>query len=288
MAYHPRYKHSLEELFLHVCVLVDDWLEPYRSQLPKHSKQKASISELLTIAVVGELLAQPFESTWYWVVQQRFHDLFPRLPELHEVPRRDSRYHRVLRNAEPLLAGLALSWTRRHPERGLSASVVSKQSQLHIIDSKPLPIAKGKRGDWARLPAAAKGFSTMGMVFGFKLHALTNEQGLFEKWAFAPANESDVTLAHNLLEGLEQHLVLGDKAYIGSSACTPKRKIMPQEGSWQRWMSKVRKRIESSFSSLVRSLTLHAAQVKTFASLKTRVNLKIAAFNLLHSGVLFR
>lgn len=268
MAPHPRYQRSLDELFLHVYVYIDDWLKPYQAHLPKHSRQKASISELLTIAVVGELLAQPFESTWYWLVQQSFQHLFPNLPEY-------SRYHRVLRNAEPLLAALALS-------------VISKQSQLHLIDSKPLPIAKGKRAEWAKLPEAAKGFSTMGMVYGFKLHALTNEQGLFEKWAFAPANESDVTLAHALLEGLEQHMVLGDKAYIGSSACTPKRKNMPQKGSWQRWMSKARMRIESSFSSLVRSLTLHAAQVKTFASLKTRVNLKIAAFNLLHSGVLFK
>jgi len=281
MASHPRYQRSLDELFLHVYVYIDDWLKPYQAHLPKPSRQKASISELLTIAVVGELLAQPFESTWYWVVQQRFQDLFPSLPEY-------SRYHRVLRNAEPLLAGLALSWTGRYPERGLSASVISKQSQLHLIDSKPLPIAKGKRADWAKLPEAAKGFSTMGMVFGFKLHTLTNEQGLFEKWAFAPANHSDVTLAGELLEGLEKHLVLGDKAYIGSSACTPKRKNMAQEGDWQGWMGKARKRIESTFSSLVRSLTLHAAQVKTFASLKTRVNLKIAAFNLLHSGVLFR
>ena len=103
---------------------------------------------------------------------------------------------------------------------------------------------------------------------------------------FAPANQSDVTLAHELLEGLNDTLVLGDKAYIGSAATTLKRKNMPQEGAWQSWMHHARKRIESSFSSLVRSLTLHAAQVKTFASLRTRVNLKIAAFNLLHSGVL--
>jgi hypothetical protein len=265
MAHHPRYQRSLDELFLHV--YIDDWLKPYQAQLPKHSRQKASISELLTIAVVGELLAQPFESTWYWIVRQRFQDLFPNLPEY-------SRYHRVLRNAEPLLAALALS-------------VISKRSQLHLIDSKPLPI-EGKRAEWAKLPEASKGFSTIGMVYGFKLHALTDEQGLFKKWAFAPANQSDVTLAHELLEGLEQHVVIGDKAYIGSTACTPKRKNMPQVGDWQSWMSRTRKRIESSFSSLVRSQTLHAAQVKTFASLKTRVNLKIAAFNLLHSGVLLK
>ncbi|MCY4353341.1 MAG: hypothetical protein OXC09_00930 [Truepera sp.] len=35
------------------------------------------------------------------------------------------------------------------------------------------------------------------------------------------------------------------------------------------------------------SLILHAAQLKTFLSLKGRMNLKIAVFNLLHSGVLF-
>ncbi len=268
MVHHPRYQRSLEELFLHVYVYIDDWLVPHHEHLSKHSRQKASISELLTIAVVGELLAQPFESTWYWLVQQSFRDLFPSLPEY-------SRYHRVLRNAEPLFAVLALS-------------VITKQSQLHLIDSKPLPIAKEKRASWAKLPEASKGFSTMGMVFGFKLHALTNEQGLFEKWAFAPANESDVTLAAQLLEGYEDHLVLGDKAYLGSTACTPKRKNMAQQDSWQPWMRRARKRIESSFSSLVWSLTLHAAQVKTVASLKTRVNLKIAAFNLLHSGALFR
>ena len=80
-------------------------------------------------------------------MQQRLGDLLPCLPEY-------SRHHRVLRNAEPLLAALALS-------------VVSKQSQLRLIDSKPLPVAKGERADWAKLPAATKGFSTLGMVYGF-------------------------------------------------------------------------------------------------------------------------
>lgn len=104
----------------------------------------------------------------------------------------------MLRNAEPLLAGLALS--------------VVTSGELHLIDSKPLPIAKRKRAEWAKLPEVAKGFSTIGMVFGFKLHALTDEQGLFKKWALAPANHSDVTLAGELLEGISDQLVVGDKA----------------------------------------------------------------------------
>ena len=81
---------------------------------------------------------------------------------------------------------------------------------------------------------------------------------------------------------------MGDKAYIGTGVLTPKRSNMKGDEVWTESLDRVRKRVESSFSTLVRSLTLHAAQVKTFLSLRTRINLKIAAFNLLHSGVLFR
>ena len=268
---HPRYQFTLDELFLRMYIQIDDWLKgnERRFDLPKQPRQIASYSELFTIAVVGEMVAQPYESVWYWLVQQNHQDLFPRLPEY-------SRYHRILRNAERLLAELALS-------------VVPSCPQLRSIDSKPLRVAKGKRANWSCFLGAAKGFSTMGMVFGFKLHAVTTEAGLFERWGFAPANESDVRLAQELLEGLEGEVILGDKAYLGSAATTPQRKnTVEVESLWRAWMDKARKRIESSFSSLVRSLTLHAAQVKTFRSLRTRVNLKIAAFNLLHSGLLFR
>jgi len=265
MTPHPRYHHTLEDLFLTVFVYIDDWLKPYHHILPKQPTQKASYSEVLTIAIVGEILAQPYESTWYWIVTQSYRDLFPELPEY-------SRYHRILRNAEKLLAELALS--------------VLPENRVHLIDSKPLPVAKGKRASWAKFPEAVKGFSTMGMVFGFKLHALTSAEGLFERWGFAPANHADVTLAKELTEGLEGELILGDKAYIGTSIVTPKRSNMSGEGSWTKEFSRARLRIEASFGSLVRSLLLHAAQVKTFLSLRTRVNLKIAAFNLLHSGVL--
>ena len=63
---------------------------------------------------------------------------------------------------------------------------------------------------------------------------------------------------------------------------------MTRDTGWNETYNRLRKRIETTFSSLVRSLTLHAAQVKTFRSLRARVNLKIAAFNLLYSGVLSR
>ena len=87
MTPHPRYQYKPEELFLTVFVYIDDWLKPYQKLLPRTDSsgqqpaQKASYSELLTIAVVGEILAQPkdgfagYESTWYWIVNQFFRGL---------------------------------------------------------------------------------------------------------------------------------------------------------------------------------------------------------------------
>lgn len=216
--------------------------------------------------MVGEVFAQPYESVWYWLVQQNHRELFPQLPEY-------SHYHRIIRNAEKLWAELALA-------------LANSCEGLRIIDAKPLPIAKGKRHEWAKLPEARKGFSTMGMVYGFKLHALVNERGLFERWSFASAEHHEVRVAPEVLEGLEQE-VIGDKAFMGiEQVITPKCKNMKAKSGWNRTLNQLRKRIESSFSVLVRSLTLHAAQVKTFWSLRTRVNLKIATHNLIHSGVL--
>ena len=85
---YPHYQYKPEELFLTVFVYIDDRLKPYQSLLPQQPAQKASYSELqgrtrasslelrVTIAVVGEILAQPkvgfagYESTWYWIVNQ--------------------------------------------------------------------------------------------------------------------------------------------------------------------------------------------------------------------------
>ena len=123
-----------------------------------------------------------------------FFGLELRVPKLPHY----TRYHRILRNAERLPAKLALS--------------VLGDDRIHLIDSKPLPVANpklqrsrscpplGKRSSWSKFPEARKGFGTMGMVFGFKLHTLTNLEGLFERWAFAAAHHSDIRLARELID----------------------------------------------------------------------------------------
>jgi hypothetical protein len=270
MSKHPRYNYKPEDLFLHVYVLVDDWLQENeaRYKLPKQANQVASYSELLSIALVGELMAQGFESVWYWLVKDGFAELYPALPDA-------SRYQRVLVNAEVLWAELAQYIAQQLPSTCVKA-----------IDAKPLPVAKGKRAERCKCLQAAKGFSTMGMLHGFKLHALVNMHGLFERWSFVPADTHETRPAPELIE-TSKATVIGDKAYLGvQGIITPKRKNMTRDTGWNKTFNRLRKRIETAFSCLVRSFNLHTAQVKTFRSLRAKVNLKIAAYNLTHSAIL--
>lgn len=150
MTKHPRYNYTPDELFLHIFVFVDDWLKlnGSRFKLPRQRAQVASYSELFTIALVGELVAQRYESVWYWLIKESRRDLFPKLPDY-------TRYHLVVRNAEKLWAELALDIAHSLPE-----------SLVKLLDAKPLPVAKGKRASWAKLAEASKVFQPWGWCSG--------------------------------------------------------------------------------------------------------------------------
>ena len=90
-------KHTLSELFTVVYVLVDDYLKAAeadgRFKLPQSERQKGSYSELMSIALVGELLSQADVGLWFKLVKCEYSALFPELPD-------ESRYYLVLNNLE--------------------------------------------------------------------------------------------------------------------------------------------------------------------------------------------
>jgi len=144
-----------------VYVAVDDYirqsLEHHRFVLPDSSDQKASYSELMTISLMGDLLAEPYSGDWFVWVKHEYAFLFPSLPDV-------SRYYRVMCNLERIFADFALV---------LANSL--EDDTTYKIDSKPVPICKYKRRTHPRVQGeAARGYGTQGAVFGFKLHAVTN------------------------------------------------------------------------------------------------------------------
>lgn len=189
---------NLTELFTVVYVLVDDYLKASlhagHFKLPQAENQKGSCAELMTIALVGELRSQAYVGDWFEFVKVEYAALFPVLPHR-------TRYYRLLKKLERIFADFALRF--------------SKGDYLHVIDSKPLPICKGVR--WKRpraMTEASSGRSSLGWFFGFKLHAVTDQQGYICRFALAPAHEHDVTVASGLLADTTA-LIIGGKGYAG-------------------------------------------------------------------------
>ena len=119
----------------------------------------------MTIALVGELRSQDHVGNWFDSVKVEYAALFPELPHR-------TRYYRVLKRLERIFADFALRFAR--------------SDTLHVIDSKPLPICKGVR--WKRpraMTEATSGRGGLGWFYGFKLHAVTNQQGVICRFAIS-------------------------------------------------------------------------------------------------------
>ena len=223
------------------------------------------IAELMTIALVGELIHQAHSGTWFLLVRNAYKHLFQKLPDI-------TRYYRIMRNLERIWADLALC---------LANTV--EDDTTYSIDSKPIPICNLKRSSFVRaMTEAIYGFSSMGGVWGFKLHAVVNNIQMLCRFAIVPANEADVTVARCLLNANEAELdrILGDKAYLGMGIFTPSRENAKKPQPWTRLMGAARKLIETVFSSLTRGHHLVLGQLNSFWSVRASTCRKVAAHNL--------
>lgn len=254
---------TLGELFLVVYVLVDDYLKASERAghftLPRAANQKGSYAELMTIALVGELRSQSHVGNWFEFVKVEYAALFPSLPHR-------TRYYRVLRRLERVWADFALRF--------------SDGDSLYVIDSKPLPVCQDAR--WQRpraMTEATSGRCRTGFFYGFKLHAVTDQHGVVCRFAIAPANEHDVTVARALLQD-SGALVVGDKGYAGCTVYAQPKANVRLPRVWTPALAWFRKSIESVFSSLLRSRHLLTAQLNSFWSVRASVCRKVAAHNL--------
>jgi hypothetical protein len=262
-------QHTIQDLFTIVYTVTDDYLkqslEANRFILPKSDSQKASYAEILTIAFVGEILNQAKSGIWFLIAKHQFGHLFKKLPDV-------TRYYRILRNLERIMADFALC---------LANSVDDETT--YSTDSKPIPVCHMKRNKFPRaMTEASKGYGTMGGVFGFKLHAVVNNALMLCRFAIVPANQADITVARALLnpDYDEFDRILGDKAYLGMSVFTPPKVNAKHPILWTKLMNNARKLIESVFSCLTRGKHLVLGQLNSFWSVRASACRKIAAHNL--------
>lgn len=262
-------KHTVEDLFTIVYTVVDDYiklsLEIGRFTLPSATNQKASYAELISIALVGELLREAHSEHWYVHVKLAYAHLFKELPHI-------TRYHRILKNLERIMADFALCLANTNDD-----------TTTYVTDSKPLPICRLKRRSHPRAETQATiGYGTTGFFHGFKLHAVINNALMFTRFAIVPANDADARVCQMLLNSSEDDLtrVLGDRAYLGCGIVTDSRRNAKKPLPWTKLMDSARKLIEVAFSSLARGQFLVLNQLNSFWSVRASVCRKIAGHNL--------
>jgi hypothetical protein len=262
---HPLYYLDAETLLVATYVWVDDELKALQTQgfklPPKQRHQKATLAELLTLAIFLLLQGQDL-AKGYLAAKTTLKAYFPSLPHL-------SRFYRVLQKAQGLLAHLAIR---------LSGG----QGLLQVVDLKPIPLAHGHRVHGLSLPEAAVGVGPLGAFGGYVLMPVMNERGLFwniapsglTRWALLPGNARE-TWGRELLVDLPA--VLGDRGFRWVQGVkTPPYRVRGGkvvETGWRGWMGKVRNWIETRFSVMVRSLGLHRIEARSFWGLAARVNL---------------
>jgi hypothetical protein len=279
---------TFEDLCTYVYVTVD---ELSQSVIQPHDHRPGprsafTESELITLALVAELLGLDDETVFLDDVARNHRALFPLLPER-------SRYNRRRR-----ALGEAINTIRRSLLSWLLALLPPDDRPLCVLDSLPISVvgfhhAQGQHRwyGWASYGYNATKKQTF---YGFKLHLLTTADGIITDFALAPAHLTDGTFTDQLLRDKAELLVLGDKASInallqgelqqvhGVTLLTPQRANQHQQlpAVLTRLVCHFRQMIETINSQLAGQFSIETNKAKCMSGLIARLQTKLAAHTL--------
>ena len=194
---------SITTTALFVCL--DDFAKTFEAWererlIPSDRKRrregKLSLGEMLFIMVLFHLSPfKDFKHFWVHGVEQKYRACFGDLPS----------YGRFVALMPRLFVPLCV----------LIHSLSGEETGIYIADSTKLAVCANPRISRNRTfkGLAARGHSTMGWFFGFKLHVVMNHKGDLMAIKVTPGNTDDRAPLQDMVAGLEGKL-LADKGYI--------------------------------------------------------------------------
>jgi transposase len=193
---------SLTELFC----LIDDFCRRFepawrQHQLTSGARKRRrssvlSLSELMTLVVLfHQLRFRQFKCFYLDYVCRYLRPAFPTLPSYPRC------VELLPRCAAPLAA--------------LFEALKGSCDGISIIDATPLAVCDNRRISRHRVfrDSAARGKTSMGWFYGFKLHAIINSQGELIRLKLTPGNGDDRKPLPKLCQGLFGYL-FADKGYL--------------------------------------------------------------------------
>lgn len=173
-------------------------------------------------------------------------------------------------------------------------------TDVFIVDSTPIEICKVSRARRSAIcstpdiqPAFGYCAAQRSRYFGYKLHAVCDENGIFHSFDFSQANVHDVNYLHDIKDNFQNCTLIGDRGYISKELqvdlfnhsniqlSVPMRKNQHDFVAFPKAKSKIRKRIETNISQLNGQFSIHTNFAKTFQGLATRILSKITAFTMI-------
>jgi len=237
-------------------------------------KRKLSDSEIIALAIIGELLGMDSERCWYGFAKRNLSEVFGEFCDR-------TRYNRTKRALIHIIRDIQKETIKRLPA-----------SQIGIIDSFPLPVCKFGRAHFHKTfngYGANYGYcpSKKEYYYGYKFHLIINEIGLPATFTITGANIDDREVLEELNEEAKFAILIGDKGFIGAKS--PGTKVIalerknaknPLYSKEQRQIIfKIRRRIETTISQLTDTLNIQKVRAKSFWGLCTNIVFKILAFS---------
>lgn len=269
--------HQMTVLF----VTIDDFLnkQPQWRQWRRspNSRPLFSDAEVLTVALLQGCLKVATLKHAHRIVATDFATAFPCLPSYSQFM---ARLH-----ALPALVGRLIQHVLPHLE-----------GEVYLMDSKPIPVCKPIRHGRVRLlreDGAYFGKNSCGWYFGFKLHAITHQNGTIICAYLTPANVHDRDASLALAQAVDGGVVLADRAYQTKETETLLDEqaeltlVTPKNpGTANRALiSSLRERIETTFSQL-HDRFIDRVYSRSFHGLWNAVKLKILHLNFCNAGLL--
>jgi hypothetical protein len=245
----------MDEIFLHIYVMVDDWYQAHAADFRKGQpgkKPEFSDSEMMTVMIAMDYIPFPSERQFIEFTRANYLALFPKLLE-------QSQFNRRARQVAPLLEGFRQSCLL---ELGLT------MVNAGLLDTKPVPVIGYRRSKKASEFAGSADYgycaSRKLYYYGYKLVAISTLSGITIVYDLVPASTDERKAAETLLEQVNGFDLYGDKGLLGqtwqskikrrtgNTIWTPKRKNQLQQQSkvFERWLNGLRLRIEGLFNEI--------------------------------------
>jgi hypothetical protein len=245
----------IDEIFLHIFVMVDDWYQAQASELRKGQPGKRpdfSDSEMMTVMIAMDYIPFPSERQFIEFVRANYLGLFPNLLE-------QSQFNRRARQVASLLEGFRQSCLLE-----LGITLVNEG----LLDTKPVPVIGYRRSKKASDFAGSADYgycaSRKLYYYGYKLVAISTISGIPIVYDLVPASTDERRAAEALLGQVAGFNLYADRGFLGKAwqatikqhtgnmIWTPKRKnqLQQQAKAFERWLNGLRLRIEGLFNEI--------------------------------------